>query len=166
MRAIILGIVATLAATSVWMALEHFTHRDLSWLTLGVGLAAGLSVAPKLGENYSRAVFAVLLTLVACVGGRQAYAVVFIKVTNPSAAVDLASPKKPRDIDNPTVITTQENTSSVVQETQKSTRVKNPLAPKNIPMAKRFSQWDVIWSCLSCLIAYVTGKGRSKAVAQ
>ena len=159
MRVIISGIVGTTLAACIWMAAEHFTLRELGWLAIGVGVAAGFSVAPKDRARLSRAVLAVLLTAIACASARHIYALTLTAATNPAQAIQ--EPSKTTPAESADLAPAEEATATPPEKKptkQTTTKRKLPVA-KQIKPNWQSSQWDILWLAISCLVAYVIGKG-------
>lgn len=161
------GLIGAAASAAGWLAIEHTQQTSLGWMVILVGLVTGFCVhkgSSVTSVGFTRGALAIILTLAAIVGGRQAYAK--IMQANASSAQEAVVVSEPQD-DAPA-----DDEGEDSGETAPA-----PVLPQETPdlvglgqrnytksaMKKNMSDRDMIWLCVAALAAYLTGKGGDKA---
>ena len=164
MRVLICGVIGAVVAAAAWLGLEHVTQKDMGWLALVVGLVTGMAVhkaaGPAPGGGYARGGLAALLALAAIVGGRQVYAKVMEAVNDTAVPVTVAAGDEEGTDDASGDELAGDATAAAEKErSEMDSRIGGATAGANLPVKKRFSEWETVWMCGAALLAYLVGKG-------
>ncbi len=167
MRTLVSGAIGAVASAAAWLALQHFTQVNLSWLVCLVGVVTGMCVHRAGGhaarESFGRGALATVLTLAAIVGGWQVYATI---METSSQASNVAAVQPIDSLEQGERAAGAESAEVELPEPE----VEEP-APfsgggtTRTSMKTSFSEIDMLWMGLAALAAYVTGKGTSSSVA-
>ena len=167
MKALLAGLIGASVAAAIWFTCEHLMQANLGWFSCLVGIATGYSVHRAADANskgnFAHGALAVVITLVAIVGGRQMFVKV-LEVTSGPAAETLIAPSITEVEINDSQA--EAPVASETKSTQSATPQREPVSGESsvantkIDLKSSMSQWDMLWMCLAALAAYVLGKGR------
>lgn len=170
MRVLLGGLIGAAASAAAWFFIEYTAKQEFGWMAIAVGVVTGLCVnagAPKgAPQSYGRAALAVLLTMVAIVGGRMVYANV---MRNISQVTTVVAPSEKNATDEPegdepaaAVAASSEQEATVAREEERgaSGALGSPRMAK--PTASSYKELEVVWMAVAALAAYLTGKGSGK----
>ncbi len=169
MRVLLGGIIGAGAAAVAWMAIEHSTKQEFNWMAIVAGLIIGLAVycasKSKSRSSFGRGFLAVVLTLVVCVGSRQAYAKYMERSGMGESAKLADAAAGTGDADE-----TETGSEQSGQPAELAVSSELPMGSGAPGFGKAsfkqgFSEWDMLWLSVAALTAYVTGKGRDRAPA-
>jgi hypothetical protein len=162
MRVLVGGIIGAVASAAVWFFLEYSTGREMGWLAILVGIITGLCISAAAGagagESYGRGALAVLLTMIAMVGGRAVYATVMQNVSKVSTLAPAAQQADVAD-DAPSDDQPAEGAAEAADERQEAPAMPARTADDRVRMPKP----TVVWMAVAALAAYFTGKGSGKS---
>lgn len=167
MRVLIGGLIGAAVSSAVWFGLEYAMQREFGWLAIAVGVITGLCINAAAGAgaaaSYGRAALAVLLTMLALVGGRLAYAQIMRSVSQVTTVV--ADDKALRDA--PAQEAQETNGEAVADVAVANDRAALDLRGEpglnfQKPKATTMSELDMLWMGLAALMAYFFGKGSGK----
>jgi hypothetical protein len=167
MRVLIGGLIGAAVSSAAWFGLEYATSREFGWLAIAVGGITGMCVNAAAGAgaaaSYGRAALAVLLTMLALVGGRVVYAQVMRSVSQVTTVVpgeDLAAAEAPaqeaQEADGETA-----GDAAPAERTSLDFRGEPGLSFQK-PKATSLNELDMLWMGLAALLAYFFGKGSGK----
>jgi hypothetical protein len=167
MRVFLSGLVGAAVSAAAWFSTEYASHHELGFLAIAVGLVTGLCVNAAAGkaapQSFGRAILAVVLTLVAIVGGRWGYAEIMQRLFQVTsiAAVD-QGPEV--EVEEETALAG--GTGEVVEVVEEvPPRSSGPAGTKmGKPPATVDSALDLAWMGIAALVAYITGKGAGHPV--
>ncbi|MDZ4658296.1 MAG: hypothetical protein SH868_12025 [Bythopirellula sp.] len=171
MRVLLGGLVGAAASAAAWFFIEFATKQEFGWLAIAVGLVTGLCVnaaAPAgAAQSYGRAALAVVLTLVAIVGGRGVYAKVMqnmsqVKTVMPAAEAQLPA-ETAEDAPEGDEAADEAAAPEVVQEDRQMVPAPTGQARLPKPNMNTYKELEVVWMAIAALAAYLTGKGSGKA---
>lgn len=168
MRVLLGGIIGAVASAAAWFFLEYTTGHEMGWLAILVGIITGLCVSAAAGagsgESYARGALAVVLTMIAMVGGRFVYAQVMQKVSQVTTLAPAAqTADKPGDA---AAVAEGGEEVAPVEEIQRvdaagmrgDGRVRLPK-----PTVNTYEDINFVWMAVAALAAYLTGKGSGKS---
>lgn len=171
MRVLLSGVVGAAASASAWLAAEHFQQTSFGWMVCLIGLVTGVVMHKAsnagTGAGFARGGLAVVLTLAAIVGGRQAYAMIMQASSPTVTAVALESLQGREDESETESVKTDGEIAAEFDMSTLEGEVAG-LGSSNYSkssMKKSMSDWDMIWMGIAALAAYVTGKGGETAAA-
>jgi hypothetical protein len=171
MRVLVGGIVGAAASAAAWFFLEYATGHEMGWLAILVGIVTGLCIdsaaGPSATESYARGALAVILTMIAMVGGRAVYAKVMQNVAHVGTLAPVA-----RTVDDTAA-------QGTVQVAQGDNAVAEPIADQQVqatrartgdaslrmakPTVNSYKEMEVVWMAAAALCAYFTAKGSGTA---
>jgi hypothetical protein len=167
MRVLIGGLIGAAVSSAAWFGLEYATAREFGWLAIAVGVITGMCINAAAGAgaaaSYGRAALAVILTMLALIGGRLAYAQIMRSVSQVTTVVaqDNATQDAP-------VEEAQETEGEAVAEVAEPADRSSldlrgdPGLRLQKPKATAMSELDMLWMGLAALLAYFFGKGSGK----
>jgi hypothetical protein len=168
MRVLLGGLVGAAASAAAWFFIEYATGQEFGWLAIAVGFITGMCINAAAGAgaaaSYGRAALAVILTMMAMILGRTAYATIMQNVTN----VTTIAPAAGNADDGAPVAEEGASTEGAV-EVAPVERDRGSLGGPSTglrmqrPTAGSVSELDMLWMGLAALAAYFTGKGSGRA---
>jgi hypothetical protein len=168
MRVLVGGIIGAVASAAVWFFLEYTTGHEMGWLAILVGIITGLCITAAAGagtgESYARGALAVILTMIAMVGGRAVYAKVMQNVSRvstlapPAQQVDDAGEQEPQG-EGAAAADDEQQVAEAMPVRTGDERVRMPK-----PTVNSYKEMEVVWMAVAALAAYLTGKGSGKSV--
>jgi hypothetical protein len=168
MRVLIGGFIGAAVSAAAWFGLEYATGREFGWLAIAVGVITGICVNVAAGAgaaaSYGRAALAVLLTMLALVGGRVVYAQVMRSVSQVTTVVpgeDLAAADTPVQEAQEADGETTGDATVPAERTPFDFRGEPGLSFQK-PKATSLNELDMLWMGLAALMAYFFGKGSGK----
>jgi hypothetical protein len=168
MRVLIGGLIGAAVSAAAWFGLEYATGREFGWLAIAVGVATGMCVNAAAGAgaaaSYGRAALAVMLTMLALVGGRVVYAQIMRSVSQVTTVVpgeDLAAAEATEQEAQEAVGATAGDAAAPAERTPLDFRGAGGLTFQK-PKATTMSEFDMLWMGLAALMAYFFGKGSGK----
>ncbi len=169
MRVLLGGLVGAAASAAAWFFVEYATGHEFGWLAIAVGFITGMCINAAAGAgaaaSYGRAALAVILTMMAMILGRTAYAKVMQNVTH----VTTIAPAASKDADDAPAARQEGAATEGAVEAVPVERERGSLGGPNTglrmqrPTAGSVSELDdMLWMGLAALAAYFTGKGSGK----
>ena len=157
------------------MGIGDFAGREFGWLAIAVGLVTGLAVhagANKTGgAHYLRGALAAILSLAAIVGGQKVKAKI-MKAASKDTVKAVAGQVEDSKVDATEAAedkeeSAEDDAAEPVREMADSSEFvgAGTIGPGKTNIKKSLSDKDMIWFCLSALVAYVVDKGRDGAPA-
>ena len=179
MRVLISGILGAAVSAGVWLGLEHSVQKDLAWLMILVGLVTGYCVHRAAGSNagagYLRGALAVVLSLLAIVGGQRVYAQ-YMQSVNKSDAIETVRGEEPdgdgsaQESDEPAEEDQDEEgdaedeyTKTIRDQSARLGEAGRGAGQKGIK--NNLTEMEMLWMCVSALVAYLVGKGTGPVAA-
>ncbi len=167
MRVLVGGLVGAAASAAAWFFIEYATGHEFGWLAIAVGFITGMCINAAAGAgaaaSYGRAALAVILTMMAMILGRTAYAKVMQNATHVTTIAPAASTEKVEATDSDKAGATE----GAVEATPPQVERTNLTVPGGMrlprPTAGTMSDLDMLWMGLAALAAYFTGKGSGKS---
>lgn len=169
MRVLVGGIIGAVASAAAWFFLEYATGREMGYLAILVGAITGLCVAAAAGasatESYARGALAVLLTMIAMVGGRAVYAKVMQNVSRVTTLAPAAQTAD--DVADETVAQAAQGDEAAAEDNVLAQAPPSRTGDGRVRMPKptvnSYKELEVVWMAVAALVAYLTGKGSGKA---
>jgi hypothetical protein len=171
MRVLLGGIIGAVASAAAWFFLEYATGHEMGWLAILVGVITGLCInsaaGPSATESYARGALAVILTMIAMVGGRAVYAKVMQNVSNVTTLAPAA-----RTVDDTVAgasaqVAQGDDAAAESLANQQAQGVRGRAGEATLRMSKptvnSYKEMEVVWMAAAALCAYFAGKGSGKA---
>jgi hypothetical protein len=171
MRVLVGGIIGAGASAAAGFFVEYAPRHEMGWVASLVGVITGMCISAAAGagtgESYGRGALAVVLTMIAMVGGRAVYAKVMQNVTKVSTLAPAARPANDAAEEAPVEVA-QGDRAAVAPEAAPRAQI----SPANTgdaavrmprPTASTYEDMNVIWMAAAALAAYFVGKGSGKS---
>jgi hypothetical protein len=166
MRVLIGGLIGAAVSSAAWFGLEYAISKELAWLAIAVGVITGMCVNAAAGAgaaaSYGRAALAVILTMVALIGGRLAYAQIMRSVSQVTTVV---ADKEAPDLPAQEAQVGEGGDVAAAEAPAERTPLDlrgEPGFNLQKPKATAMSELDMLWMGLAALGAYFFGKGSGK----
>ena len=168
MRVLLGGLVGAAASAAAWFFIEYATGHEFGWLAIAVGFITGMCINAAAGAgaaaSYGRAALAVILTMMAMILGRTAYAKVMQNVTHVTTIAPAAGTADDAPAARENGASADEAAEVVPVERERGS-LGGPSTGLRMqrPTAGSVSELDMLWMGLAALAAYFTGKGSGKS---
>lgn len=167
MRVLVGGIIGAVASAAAWFFLEYTIGQEMGWLAILVGVITGLCISAAAGagsgESYARGALAVILTMIAMVGGRAVYAKVMqnvSKVSTLAPAAQRAADEAPAQVVQGAGEAAEPEADQPAQAER--SRTGDAKVRMHKPTVNSYKEMEVVWMAAAALAAYLTGKGSGK----